>query len=174
MSTPPVPFPDNVLATQGARPAGAALDASQLPSYAFGARSVMWWGTMGVIAIEGTVFALAIMIYFYLRANATHWPLGVPPPELLWGTLNTLVLLGSVAPNHWAKSAAERHDLGRTRIAMLVCLVFGLVFLALRIFEFTSLHCAWDTNAYGSIVWVLLGLHTTHLLTDFIDSAVLY
>ena len=24
----------------------------------------------------------------------------------------------------------------------------------------------WDTNAYGSIVWILLALHTTHLLTE--------
>ena len=31
----------------------------------------------------------------------------------------------------------------------------------------------WDQNAYGSIVWVLLGLHTTHLLTDVGDTLVL-
>ena len=31
----------------------------------------------------------------------------------------------------------------------------------------------WTSNAYGSVVWLLLGLHTVHLLTDAIDSAVL-
>ena len=31
----------------------------------------------------------------------------------------------------------------------------------------------WDSNAYGSVTWTLLGLHTTHILTDFIDSCVL-
>ena len=31
----------------------------------------------------------------------------------------------------------------------------------------------WDRDAYGSIVWLLLGLHTTHIVTDFLDSAVL-
>ncbi|MBV9246564.1 MAG: cytochrome C oxidase subunit III, partial [Methylobacteriaceae bacterium] len=31
----------------------------------------------------------------------------------------------------------------------------------------------WDTNAYGSIVWVILGLHTTHIITDLGDSVVL-
>src|SRR3954467_4974509 len=82
MSTPAVPFPPNDLATQGARPAGEILDVSQLPSFAFGARGLMWWGTMGVIAIEGTVFALAIMAYFYLRANSDEWPMGVPKPDL--------------------------------------------------------------------------------------------
>lgn len=31
----------------------------------------------------------------------------------------------------------------------------------------------WDTNAYGSVTWTLLGFHTVHILTDFLDSAVL-
>ena len=31
----------------------------------------------------------------------------------------------------------------------------------------------WDTNAYGSIVWALLVLHTFHTLTDVYDSCVL-
>jgi heme/copper-type cytochrome/quinol oxidase subunit 3 len=31
----------------------------------------------------------------------------------------------------------------------------------------------WDANAYGSAVWFLLGLHTTHLITDAYDSLVL-
>ena len=31
----------------------------------------------------------------------------------------------------------------------------------------------WDENAYGSIVWFVLGLHTTHIVTDFLDSLVL-
>ena len=44
--------------------------------------------------------------------------------------------------------------------------------LVLRGFEFTTLNVRWDQNAYGSIVWVLLGLHTTHVLTDAIDTFV--
>jgi heme/copper-type cytochrome/quinol oxidase subunit 3 len=31
----------------------------------------------------------------------------------------------------------------------------------------------WDTYVYGSLVWFLLGLHTTHLLTDAGDTVVL-
>jgi hypothetical protein len=42
------------------------LDVSRLPRYAFSHRSPMWWGTMGMIAIEGTVFALVIVAYTYL------------------------------------------------------------------------------------------------------------
>jgi len=174
MSRPADPFPSNQLATQASRIEGAALDVAQLPSYAFGARSVMWWGTMGLVAVEGTVFALAVMAYFYLRTNADEWPMGVPPPKLVWGTLNLAIIILSAWPNWWTKRVAEAHDLGRTRAGLLVCLVFELAAIALRALEFTVLNCAWDTNAYGSIVWLILGLHTLHLVTDFVDSAVLY
>ena len=168
------PFPRNELATQGARVEGAALEVSQLPSHAFGPRSLMWWGTMGVIAVEGTVFALTIMAYFYLRTNADEGPMGVPPPNLGWGTANLVLVLLSAIPNGWTERVARRYDLGRARAGLLACMFFALGTIALRIGEFTALNVAWDTNAYGSIVWMLLGLHSLHLVTDFFDSVVLY
>lgn len=150
----------------------ALLDVSRLPTYAFGPRSIMWWGTMGMIVIEATVFAIGIVAYFYLRGISRHWPPG-PPPELLYGTLNTAVILVSGLPNHLAAKAAEKEDLPKVRIWMLVCLALGVVFLVLRAFEFTALNTHWSNNAYGSIVFALLLLHTVHMATDFVDTAVL-
>jgi heme/copper-type cytochrome/quinol oxidase subunit 3 len=150
------------------------LDVGALPPGAFGSRSLMWWGTMGIVLIEGTVFALAIGTYFYLRTRMPSWPPdGVAPPDLRWGTINTIVLLVSLIPNELAKRAAERIDLGGVRVWMLACLVSGVGFNLTRVFEFAHLNIMWDHDAYGSIVWVLLGLHTTHILTDFLDTAVL-
>jgi cytochrome c oxidase subunit I+III len=149
------------------------VDAAMLPSFAYGHRSPMWWGTVGVAAIEGTVFALAIMMYFYLRTRVTVWPPEVLPPDLLWGTVNTVVLLVSMLPNHLVKKASERRDLRAVRIWLVVCLAFALVFLFVRVLEFMMLNVWWDTNAYGSAVWFILGLHTTHLLTDAFDTIVL-
>jgi hypothetical protein len=97
---------------------GRLLDISTLPTFAFGQRSPMWWGTMGLMLIEGTVFALTIMAYFYLRSHATVWPMSRLPPELIWGTVNTAVMLASaMVPNHFAKRAAERLDLARSAVA---------------------------------------------------------
>lgn len=149
------------------------IDVSHLPPYAFHHRSLIWWGTMGIIAIEGTIFALLIVTYVYLKGRSPHWPPGSYPPELLWGTLNTAVLIGSALPNHLVKKAAERLDLRQVRLWMTVALGFGLAFNVIRIFEFRSLNVWWDENAYGSIVWTLLGAHTFHIITDFVDSCVL-
>jgi cytochrome c oxidase subunit III len=149
------------------------LDVAPLPSYAFGHRSLMWWGTLGLMAIEGTVFALAVVTYLYLRTRSETWPPGVPPPDLRWGVVNTLILVASVVPNHWTKRAAEAHDLRKVRLGIIACLAFAVAFLGVRALEFATLNCRWDTNAYASAVWMLLALHTTHLLTDAVDTAVL-
>lgn len=162
---PALPIPDG--------DGGTDLDVAVLPSFGFGHRSLMWWGTWGMIAIEGTVFALTIATYFYLRGQGTQWPIAEPPPDLLWGTLNVLVFLASAVPNQAAKRAAERYDLAGARRATLGCAALGMVLLILRVFEFRHLNCRWDTDAYGSVVWTLLGFHTAHLLTDWLDTAVL-
>jgi heme/copper-type cytochrome/quinol oxidase subunit 3 len=42
-----------------------------------------------------------------------------------------------------------------------------------RAIEFTTLNVRGDESAYGSVVWMLLGLHTFNLITDVADSLVL-
>jgi heme/copper-type cytochrome/quinol oxidase subunit 3 len=134
----------------------------------------MWWGTCGLILIEGTAFALAIGMYLYYWTHATQWPPGhTAPPRLLWGTLNTVILLASAVPNQLTRNAAERVDLRATQRWFVVALIFAIAFNVVRAFEFTGLNVKWNQDAYGSIVWLLLGLHTTHIVTDVLDSAVL-
>ena len=149
------------------------LDVSALPSFAFGQRSILWWATLGMIAIEGTAFALFIAAYLYLKWRVPNWPPGFAPPEMRWGTLTTIIVLISVVPNALTKRAAEKLDLARTRLWLVVSFLFALAFCVVRALEFTTLNCWWDSNAYGSIVWTLLGLHTTHFVTDAIDTGVL-
>lgn len=153
---------------------GTTLDVSGLPDHAFGSRSILWWATLGIIAIELTVFVMAIASYFYLQGNEHSWPpAGIPRPGLFWPTINTAVLLASLFPNHKLKKAAEEKDLKQIRIWIVVADVFALAFIVIRGFEYTSLRASWDLNAYTSVTWTLLSLHTVHLLTDFLDTLVL-
>jgi cytochrome c oxidase subunit III len=150
------------------------LDVRHLPPGAFGSRSLMWWGTMGIVLIEGTVFAMAVMAFFYLSTSLPNWPPdGVAPPDLRYGTVNTVIMLASLIPNELAKRAAGRVDRGRVRAWLCVCLAAGVAFNAVRGLEFAHLNVWWDRDSYGSVVWLLLGLHTTHIVTDFLDTAVL-
>jgi cytochrome c oxidase subunit 3 len=153
--------------------APVARDLSQLPTYGFGTRMTMAWGTLAYIALEGTGFALAIATYLYLAVINPTWPLGVGPPDLFWSSILTLSLILSVLPNHIAKKNAQNENLPLVRRDLIIMSVAGIIPLVLRIFEFKALNIGWDQNAYGSIVWVILGLHTAHLLTDVGDTLVL-
>jgi cytochrome c oxidase subunit III len=150
------------------------IDVSQLPTYAFGHRALTWWATWSMLLMEGTMLVILLISYFFLRTNIPDWPPGrTQPPNLFWGTLNTAVILVSFFPNHLAKRAAEQLELKKVRIWMIVTLLFGLAFAVIRIFEFRHLNTHWTENAYGSIVWFNMGFHTTHVLTDIVDTIVL-
>jgi len=123
--------------------------------------------------IEGTGFALAIVVYLYLMSVAPTWPLEAPLPDLLAGTLLTMALLVSVLPNIWVARAAKRGDLRKVRIGLIVMSIAGIVPLVIRPYEFAAMHIKWDGNAYGSVTWLLLGLHTTHIITDLVETFVL-
>jgi cytochrome c oxidase subunit III len=148
-------------------------DVSSLPNHGMGSASLTWWGTLAFILIEGTGFALAVATYLYLQSVAPVWPLRAQPPDLIAGSLITVVLLASVLPNIFLSLWAERRNLRLVRLGLLLMSVLGVVPLVIRVFEFAALNVKWDTNAYGSVVWVLLGLHTSHLITDLADTLVL-
>lgn len=148
-------------------------DASGLSDHGFGSRSTTWWGVMGFMTIEGAAFALGFAAYFFLMAQEQQWPASASPPDLLWGTATLVLLLLSEIPNIWVKRAAERKDLRSVRIGLVIMCLIVLPIFATRGIEYDHLNIGWDRNAYGSITWALLLMHTLHLATDWVDTLVL-
>ena len=149
------------------------VDVSKLPSVVFGTRSLTWNGIIGMMAIEATVFALTIASYFYLHSRSVEWPPHEDPPDLFWGTLNTIIFILSVVPTEWYRRRARKGDLRAVCIGLVILSLVGILNLVVRYFELVHLNCNWSTDAYGSAVWILMGLHITHLLTDIVDTIVL-
>ena len=151
-----------------------ATDLSRLDTHGFGHRSATWWGIVGFFLIEGTAFALALAAYFYLMSQEQAWPPPpYRPPDLVAGTLFTILVLLSEIPNTLTKQAAERGELRKLRRLLLLMSGIGLILVMLRAFEFNSLNIYWYDNAYGSVIWMLLVLHATHIGTDWVDTLVL-
>lgn len=148
-------------------------EVNELPTYGFGSQSGPWWGAMGFIALEGMGFAIAIATYLYLYAVNPAWPLNAPPPDLWPGTVETAIFVLSIIPNQWTDRVARGQQLRAARIGLVLMSLIGLGLLILRGFEFAHLNTRWDLDAYGSVVWLMLGLHTTHLATDVGDTIVL-
>jgi heme/copper-type cytochrome/quinol oxidase subunit 3 len=148
-----------------------SIDVSRLPTVVFDARGLMWWGTAAFMVIEGWTLALAATSWFYLRQNERHWPpLRTPDPSLLIPTINIGLLLASLVPAALAARAAEKLDRRRLTTWLLVSGALGLLVLVLRWHELWALNVRWDTNAYGSVAWLLVGLHGTLILIDVADT----
>ena len=150
-------------------------DVAALPTHKFGPSSLTWWGIIGFMIIEGVFFALAFAAYFFLMGHEQGWPPeGRQAPNLLWGTLFLVVILLSEIPNSMIKRAAKERDVPTIRALMPVIIGIGGVLLIIRGFEFKNLNCRWTDDAYSSIVWAILFLHTTHIVTDWGDTIVLW
>jgi heme/copper-type cytochrome/quinol oxidase subunit 3 len=149
-------------------------DVSDLPTVTFGHRSLMWWGTLGFMTIEGWTLALIVAMYFYVRQNFVTWPPladgRMPNPSLMIPTINLIVMLVSIVPAVLADRAARRLDVGAVKIWLLVLAIISLAIPVLRWYELWALNLRWDTNAYGSAAWTIVGTHATLLLLDVADT----
>jgi cytochrome c oxidase subunit III len=148
-------------------------DVGGLPTYAFGPRVPLWWGTLGFMVIEGLGLVFTVGAYFYLAGQNASWPLD-PPPGLLWSGLFTALLVLSEVPNKLVKRWAQRLDLRRVRLGVGLMALVGFAAIGLRCLELGSLNTRWDWNAYGSIVWALIVLHTAHLIADVLETMVVW
>lgn len=150
----------------------AVIDVSELPHHEFDTYDPVWWGNNLLLAIETSMFAILIATYFYLRQNFTLWPPPVaqltatlrPLPELGYGTANTILLLLGCIPMVFSDLAARRDNRRRAQIGLVICAVVAFTAIVLRGFEFSAVYFRWDSNAYGSIVWFMLGMHMLHLM----------
>ncbi|MGN6058132.1 MAG: cytochrome c oxidase subunit 3 [Sphingomicrobium sp.] len=150
-------------------------DVGDLPTHKFGPSSLTWWGIIAYMVIEGAAFGLAFAAYFFLMGHEQGWPPEArKAPDLLWGTLFTIVILLSELINTPIKRAADSGDVPAIRRLMPVIVGVGVVLLIIRGFEFNNLNVRWTDDAYGSIIWALLLLHTAHILTDWLDTLVLW
>jgi cytochrome c oxidase subunit 3 len=150
------------------RPAG---DLSALPTVTFGSRSLMWWGTLGWMTIEGWTTALLVGSYLYLRQNYTAWPpLRTPYPSLLVPSINLAIMLVSLYPAWKVDRAGKRLDERGVKRWLLIASAVSAPTIVLRWWELWALNTRWDTNAYGSAAWTIVGFHTTLLALDVCDT----
>lgn len=150
----------------------ASVDVSHVPTVAFGPRSLLWWGTVGFMVIEGFTLLLMVVAYVYLRRNEVEWPPApYAAPDLLVPTLNTLLLVLLVVPMRSVDRAAKRFDRGGVTRGLAITAVLTAVVAVLRWFELTALNVSYDTNAYGSAAWGIVALHGTLIAFDLAETA---
>jgi cytochrome c oxidase subunit I+III len=156
---------------------GVSMDATmprqplRLPVGGAGPRALGWWGMVWVIATEAAFFAYLLFSYFYLASMAVGaWPPS-GPPELKLAIPNTVILLLSSGAMIVADRAMRGGSRGRLRIALLVTLVLGIVFLVIQGIEFSHKSFGPGRDAYGSLFFTILGFHGAHVLAGLVMVA---
>ena len=130
-------------------------------------RSLAWWAIVMAILTEGMLFALLLFVYYYLYSLADDWPLGdIRAPELVRVSVRTALLFASSATMSIADRSLRRGRRGLTKAFLVVTIVLGAVFLAGHVQEMLRLpsEFTWQTNAYGSLFYVIVNFHGLHLV----------
>jgi cytochrome c oxidase subunit III len=155
--------------TDRAEPRGRVIDVAELPRHAVGLRAPLWWGTMLLIAIESTCFAMLFTSYLYVRNNFDEWP-----PEarlqLLPGIVSGAVLLLTVLPTWLYRSAACAERFVAMRRWLVIATLLALASIGVRVWEIAAVPFRWTGNAYTSVVWMSLGMHTFEIVTGAVES----
>jgi cytochrome c oxidase subunit III len=153
------------------RPVRPVADVRALPRTVFGHRSLMWWGTLGFIVIEGTTLVICAVSYFYLRRNYVSWPPEhIWRPDLVLPTIQAGLMLLSNIPMRYVDRSATRMDLNGVRRGLVICSILIVAMSILRLFEFRALNVRWDTTAYGSAAWATLVAHGTLLILEMAET----
>ena len=149
------------------------IDVGHLKSSAFDYRAPLWWGNTLLLFIETAMFGILVTIYFTVMMDTSPFPpprvdrlpvIYDPVPDLTLPIVGLIVLVASLAPCIWLDISARRRNVKAIKIALPLTLAFNIAAFIIRYFEFDSLHFKWNDNAYGSITWMLLGMHLLHII----------
>ncbi len=140
-------------------------------------RPLGWWGMLGLISSEGTLFGLLFFVYAYLRANNHPWPpTGVADPELVRSGIRTAVMAISFVPAALAARALRAGKVRRFKNLILVTLVLGVAYLIGHTLEYLRVSKVFTptSSAYGSVFYVVTGLDAVHVFVGVVIFAYVY
>ena len=151
----------------------ALVDVGSLPTLVSGRSATVWWAMILMIAIEAIVFGTLITSYFYLTMFEPSWPPpGVDLPKLGLPTANTGVLLLSSLSMSYGDRGMMRGNVRKLLVGISGAIALGVLFLILKAVEYSAVDYSWDEHAYGSIVWLIIGFHSLHVISLVLKSLV--
>jgi cytochrome c oxidase subunit 3 len=131
-------------------------------------------GIMIWLGSEFMFFSGLFAAFFTIRANARVWP----PPGTKLDTYQalafTFVLLASSPTMQFAVWAQEKGQFQKAKAWLVTSFVLGAAFLANQGYEWKTLPFRPRTNAYGSLFYIMSGLHGLHVLLGLVAMIALY
>ena len=126
--------------------------------------STAQFGVIVFLASDVMLFAPFFAAYFLLRSTTETWP----PEGVELAVGRTAVATAVLVASSFTMMAADRAglrsgDRRAMRWWLLATITLGAMFLANQIAEYATLDFRADDHPYGSIYWLLTGLHGAHV-----------
>lgn len=131
-------------------------------------------GMMIFLASDLMLFAGFFAANFLLRARTEVWPPEGVELDLRWSTVFTVVLVASSGAFVVGMRRFRRTgDPGTLRRWTLLTMAMGLAFLLNQLREYAALDFSVSSSAYGSVYWMLTGLHAAHVVVGLLLLSVI-
>ena len=123
---------------------------------------MIWLGS------EFMFFSALFAAFFTIRNASKVWPPPGTELDTYQALVFTFVLLASSPTMQIGVWAAERGERIKARFWTVVSLLLGAAFLANQMYEWKTLPFTPRSNAYGSLFYVMSGLHGLHVLLGLV------
>ncbi len=120
-------------------------------------------GVMIWLGSEFMFFSGLFAAFFTIRANATVWPPTGTDLDTIQAGVFTAILVSSSFTMQKAVFDEERYDRKSARRWVVATLILGFMFLGNQCYEWVTLTTRWYTNSFGSLFFIMTGLHGLHV-----------
>ncbi|MDP9330588.1 MAG: cytochrome c oxidase subunit 3 [Actinomycetota bacterium] len=132
-------------------------------------------GMVLFIASEAMFFAAFFGAYFTIKANASVWPpKGIPHLKIDIASILTLILVASSGTVQMAIRSARRGEMKRASTWLGTTIVLGVVFLALQLYDYSTLEFGVKDGVFGSLFYVMTGIHMAHVFGGVVFLALVF
>jgi cytochrome c oxidase subunit III len=149
---------------------------AQPVEHAIKTRGIGWYGMVFFLASEAFFFANLIASYLYLHVRDGNFPEAAKLNIVLAG-INTIILLSSSFPMHWAARGIAQGNQRRLSIGLLLAAILGAIFVSGQIAEYVLLvndGLTPQSAIFGSSFFVMTGFHGAHVSAGVIFLLVLF
>ncbi len=127
---------------------------------------IIWLGS------ELMFFSGLFAAFFTIRANDTAtgfpWPPAGTHLDTIQAGVFTAILVASSFTMQKAVFDEERYNRRGARVWVAWSMVLGIMFLGNQFYEWVTQTTRWNTNAFGSLFYIMSGLHGLHVFIGLV------
>lgn len=139
------------------------------------ARPMGWWGMVLLVMVIATTYGALYFSYVYVRVATFEWPpAGIAPPPLGPPAWSAAALALSALPVAWAARGEAARQLTHHRIGLVAAVALAAAHFAILLGDWAAQPFGVDEHAYGSLYYVLPGIHASLLGIGVVMALVVF